>query len=88
MKTYIFIDILAIFGYGSYGMPLAHYIKKIGKSSIYSGAYAQVMFRIKGKRWDIDGNPHRSYWNEYWVYPNDSEIPKNSLEVENGCYWK
>ena len=79
---------IAILGCGSYGMPLAHYIKKIGKSSIYSGAYAQVMFGIKGKRWDIDGNPHRSYWNEYWVYPNDKEIPKNSLEVENGCYWK
>lgn len=84
-----FIDFdIAILGCGSYGMPLAHYIKKIGKSSIYAGAYAQVMFGIKGKRWDIPGNPHRSYWNEYWKWPEDTEVPKNSNKVEGGCYWK
>ena len=79
---------IAILGCGSYGMPLAHYIKKIGKSSIYSGAYTQVMFGIKGKRWDVKGNPHSSYWNEYWEYPDENEIPNNSKNVENGCYWK
>jgi hypothetical protein len=79
---------IAILGCGSYGMPLAHHIKKIGKSSIYTGAYAQVMFGIKGKRWDISGNPHRSYWNEYWKWPEDTEVPKNSNKVEGGCYWK
>jgi len=79
---------IAILGCGSYGMPLAHYIKKIGKSSIYAGAYTQVMFGIKGKRWNIDGNPHRSYWNDFWTWPDDSEVPINAAKVENGCYWK
>ena len=79
---------IAILGCGSYGMPLAHYIKKIGKSSIYAGAYAQVMFGIKGKRWDVEGNPHRSYWNEHWKWPEEDEIPKNAKKVEGGCYWK
>ena len=79
---------IAILGCGSYGMPLAHYIKKIGKSSIYAGAYTQVMFGIKGKRWDIKGNPHRSYWNEYWKWPEDNETPKTANKVEDGCYWK
>ena len=79
---------MAILGCGSYGMPLAYYIKKIGKSSIYAGAYTQVMFGIKGKRWDIEGNPHRSYWNEYWKWPEESEIPKTANKVEGGCYWK
>ena len=79
---------IAILGCGSYGMPLAHYIKKIGKSSIYAGAYAQVMFGIKGKRWDVEGNPHRSYWNEHWKWPEEDEIPKNAEKVEGGCYWK
>ena len=79
---------IAILGCGSYGMPLAHYIKKIGKSSIYAGAYTQVMFGIKGKRWDIEGNPHRSFWNDYWKWPEDIEIPKTANKVEGGCYWK
>ena len=79
---------LAILGCGSYGMPLAHYAKTIGRSSIYAGAYTQVMFGIKGRRWDIDGNPHRSYWNEHWKWPEESETPKNANKVENSCYWK
>jgi hypothetical protein len=79
---------IAVLGCGSYGMPLAHHIKKIGKGSIYAGAYTQVMFGIKGKRWDIENNPHRSYWNEYWKWPEDDEIPTNSNKVEGGCYWK
>lgn len=79
---------IAILGCGSYGMPLAHYIKMIGKSSIYAGAYTQVMFGIKGKRWNIEGNFHHSYWNKYWKWSEESEIPKNSDKVENGCYWK
>ena len=48
------------------------------------GEYAQVMFGIKGKRWDIPGNGHRSYWK----WPEDSEVPKNSNKVEGVCYWK
>jgi len=79
---------VAILGCGSYGMPLAHYIKKIGKGSIYAGSYAQVMFGIKGKRWEIEGNPHCSFWNEHWKCPEDNEIPKSADKVEGGCYWK
>ena len=55
---------------------------------IYAGAYTQVMFGIKGKRWNIDGNPHRSYWNDFWTWPDESEVPINAAKVENGCYWK
>ena len=79
---------IAVLGCGSYGMPLAYYIKKIGKSSIYAGAYTQVMFGIKGKRWDNEINPHRSFWNKYWKWPEEDEIPKFAHKVEGGCYWK
>jgi len=79
---------IAILGCGSYGMSLAHHIKKIGKSSLYAGSHTQLMFGIKGKRWDIPGNPNRSYWNEYWKWPEDDETPKSYKKVENGCYWK
>ena len=80
---------IAVLGCGSYGMPLAHYIKKIGKSSIYTGSYTQVMFGIKGKRWEnAIGGPPRVYWNEHWKWPEESETPKSANEVEGGCYWK
>jgi len=78
---------IAILGCGSYGMPLAHYIKKIGKGSIYTGAFTQVIFGIKGKRWYKKWLDNK-YWNEYWKWPEESEIPKSANNVEGGCYWK
>ena len=78
---------IAILGCGSYGMPLAHYIKKSGKGAFYPGSYAQVMFGIKGNRWNIQGNTVHSYWNEFWKSPEPHEVPKNFQEVEGGCYW-
>ena len=29
-----------------------------------------------------------TFFNEYWVYPAESEKPKNASTVEMGCYWK
>lgn len=78
---------IAIVGCGSYGMPISSFIKSMGKGSLYAGSYTQVLFGIKGKRWDIEGNITRSYWNDTWVYPSDKERPRRYLEIEGGCYW-
>ena len=43
---------IALIGCGAYGFPLASRIKKIGKKSIHLGGATQLMFGIKGKRWD------------------------------------
>ena len=78
---------VAVLGCGGYGMPLSHFIKKLGKSSFYIGSYAQIMFGIKGQRWNLDGNT-RSYWNDAWKWPEPHEVPKTYKNVEGGCYWK
>lgn len=81
---------IAIIGCGAYGLPLAGYIKEeLHKKSIHIGGGTQLLFGIKGKRWEIDykNSCYRDMFNEYWVYPNEKERPKNANRIEGGCYW-
>jgi len=41
---------IAIIGAGAYGLPLASYVKSIGKKGIHLGGATQILFGIKGKR--------------------------------------
>ena len=78
---------IAILGCGGYGVPMCDWIKTLGKKAIYVGSYCQIMFGIKGRRWENEGNPIGTYFNDCWVNPTADETPKNFKEVEGGCYW-
>lgn len=77
---------IAIIGCGAYGLPLAAYIKEIGKIGIHLGGATQVLFGIKGKRWDNFPKVSKLY-NEYWSRPLTEETPEKASSVEQGCYW-
>lgn len=77
---------VAIIGCGAYGFPLAVYCKKIGKKAIQLAGATQILFGIKGKRWD-EMPAVNKFYNDYWVYPLPEETPKNAHKVEGGCYW-
>lgn len=77
---------VALIGAGSYGLPLSAYIKERGKISVHVGGSLQILFGIKGKRWD--SLPHISeFYNEYWVRPSIDEMVAGADKVEEGCYW-
>lgn len=87
----------AIIGCGAYGLPLAAYVKRMGKKAIHLGGGSQLLFGIKGKRWDdnayhwknlpeLDTNYSKLY-NENWVRPSSNETPKSANSVEGACYW-
>ena len=77
---------IALLGCGAYGYPLAAKLKQAGKIAIHMGGVTQILFGIKGGRWDA--HPYASkLYNEYWVRPTGSDIPQNANSVENGCYW-
>lgn len=77
---------VAILGCGAYGMPLAAKLKNDGKIAIHLGGATQVLFGIKGNRWD--NNEYISaFYNDNWCRPSKDETPKNVKVVENGCYW-
>lgn len=77
---------VAIIGAGAYGLPLASYIKTLGKKSVHLGGATQILFGIKGKRWD-ERSFFQGLYNQYWVRPLPSEVPKDYQSVEEGCYW-
>jgi hypothetical protein len=77
---------IALLGCGAYGMPLAAKIKEQGKQAIYMGGVLQMLFGIRGKRWDaIPGAA--SLYNNDWISPPVESIPRNAVIVEKGCYW-
>jgi hypothetical protein len=77
---------VAILGCGAYGFPLAAYIKELGKKAIHLGGCTQLLFGIKGLRFD-----HYSYinllYNEHWVRPSTEETPPHCEIMEGGAYW-
>jgi hypothetical protein len=77
---------VAIIGCGAYGFPLAAHVKRSGKKAIHLGGATQILFGIKGKRWD-DHPIISSFYNEHWVRPAPEDVPTDAHKVENGCYW-
>ena len=77
---------VAIVGCGAYGLPLAAKIKSLGKQVIHLAGATQILFGIRGARWDARPEM-QEYFNEYWIRPSDSERPKDAQSVEGACYW-
>ena len=77
---------IAIIGCGAYAFPLGAYVKKLGKKAIVLAGATQILFGIKGRRWDNHPVISKLY-NEYWVRPKENEKPKQYSRIEGGCYW-
>lgn len=93
---------VAILGCGAYGLPLAAFIKRLGKQAIHMGGATQLLFgiygqrwveRFKGEKWEYRPGivldlDYNPIFNENWIYPLDEDTPKNAKIVEGACYWK
>lgn len=75
---------ICLIGCGAYGFPLAAHAKRMGKKAVHIGGALQLLFGIKGKRWD---NSRNQFYNDYWIRPNDTEKPNNAENIEGSCYW-
>jgi hypothetical protein len=77
---------VALIGCGALGMILGARLKRRGISSIILGGAIQVLFGIKGKRWQTH-DVISKFWNPFWVWPAAAEVPGAATFVEGGCYW-
>ncbi len=77
---------VAIIGAGSYGLPLSAYIKEKGKIAIHIGGATQLLFGIKGNRWN-DHPTISKLFNDHWIRPDSSELVPEAQKVEGACYW-
>lgn len=79
---------VCILGCGAYGFPLAAHVKNLGKKAIHLGGVTQLLFGIKGARWEnFIVYPYANLFNEAWVRPSVNETPQKSSLVEGACYW-
>lgn len=82
---------IALIGCGAYGFCLAAHAKRRGKKAIHLGGALQLLFGIKGNRWEKeDYHPVYNYstiFNSYWVRPDNIYRPDNAEQFENACYW-
>jgi hypothetical protein len=75
---------IALIGCGAYGFPLAAHVKEIGKQSIHVGGSLQLLFGIKGKRWE---EVEKIKFPKDWICPLSEDTPNKNKEIEGGCYW-
>jgi len=78
-------DVLLI-GAGALALPLCVHARKMGRIGIHTGGTTQVMFGIRGGRFDAVPEIVR-LTNESWVRPAPDETPADASLVENGAYW-
>jgi hypothetical protein len=88
---------ICIIGCGAYGFHLAAHVKRMGKKGFHYGGALQLLFGIRGKRWEDPsygvkewGIPYGFYsnlMNEHWIRPGNAAMPKKVQLVEGGCYW-
>ncbi len=79
---------VALLGCGAYGLPLGAAIKEMGKPVIHIGGSLQLLFAIRGARWENDvlrGDSSAQF--PHWNWPDPSDTPLNSHEIEGGAYW-
>ncbi|MDD2480377.1 MAG: hypothetical protein PHS31_10860 [Victivallaceae bacterium] len=77
---------IALIGAGAYGFPLAAHVKRSGKKAFHVGGALQLLFGIKGSRWENIPEYH-DLFNEHWIRPSAVETPPKSNLVENSTYW-
>ena len=77
---------VALIGCGAYGFPLAARLKKSHKKVVHLGGALQILFGIKGSRWD-GRKEFSAMYNQYWLRPGPGERPLDFQAIEGGCYW-
>jgi hypothetical protein len=77
---------VAIIGAGWFGFPLAAEVKRLGRVGIHLGGATQLLFGIRGKRWE---DQDFKFFNESWSRPVPSETPPNfrGKTLDFGAYW-
>lgn len=78
---------IALIGCGGLGMIIGGRLRKAGISVVIMGGAIQVLFGIKGRRWEKH-DVISKFWGASWVWPSESETPTGSFSIEGACYWK
>jgi hypothetical protein len=77
---------IAIIGAGALSLPLVAKAKAMGRIGIHLGGATQMLFGIRGRRFDADPDTV-ALMNAHWTRPLPQETPAAVGLVENAAYW-
>lgn len=77
---------VALIGTGASSLPLTSFAKQIKRQGIHLGGSLQLLFGIKGKRWE-QMKIFDHFYNDCWTRPSIDETPEGYKLVEDGTYW-
>jgi len=77
---------VALLGCGAYGLPLGAAIKASGRKAIHLGGALQVLFGIRGRRWE-QMPAMAAMMNDHWIRASQAETPVSASRVDEACYW-
>jgi peptidylprolyl isomerase len=78
---------IALIGAAGLAVPIASYIKTIGKIAIDLGGHLQIIFGVLGKRWRDWEDWKMAYFNNYWIDMPVKYRPKETDVCDEGAYW-
>ena len=76
---------IALLSCATFSSPLAVRLKQAGKQAVHMGGMLQILFGIKGKRWD-----DMQLYNEHWVkLPEETKVGNVNVldQTQGGIYW-
>jgi hypothetical protein len=84
---------VVLLGCGGYGMPLAAHAKQRGLSAVYVGGFLQLLFGIRGARWQSRPEMASELSNPYWTRVMPHELPSGNRAKFDGDglktgYWR
>lgn len=76
---------VVLLGCGAFGFPLAARFKMAGKQAIHIGGALQILFGIKGKRWEQ--HEISQFFNQFWIRPEKPKVKLEYKYLDDACYW-
>jgi hypothetical protein len=77
---------LALIGAGGISLLLAAQARRAGRIGFHMGGPTQVLFGIRGRRWDVDPW-YQARMTPAWTRPSGEEAPRTAQQIERGAYW-
>jgi hypothetical protein len=78
---------IALIAAAGLAIPIASYIKNIGKIAISLGGILQILFGVIGGRWRNHEFWQNNYFNSWWIDMPDKYRPKETDVCDIGAYW-
>ena len=78
---------IALIGAAGLAIPIASFIKDMGKVAIDLGGHLQVVFGVMGERWRVREDWREPYFNDWWIDMPEKYRPKERDVCDSGAYW-